>query len=192
MKTFIAFTLIADKFQINMFEIDKRLQILKNGLNERSPAVKRTVQTKLLPNWVKAFDGNLVALLYALDIQSDPNLIERMLYLYFSHIYNDCDDYGITGFHKLMDQFKDQYLDEFNLITKLPLTVENAFLWRIIAKFAKDNDITITLCVNSDLNDQNMNNDSDSQQSNEVIEEKVEAIDRVLPDLPRYCSYLDM
>jgi hypothetical protein len=187
----IAFTLIAEKYQIKMFEIDKRLQILKNGLNERSPAVKRTVETKLLPNWVKTFNGDVVALLFALDIQSDPDLIERMLYLYFRFIYNDIDDNGITAFHKLMDNFKDKYLDKWNLITKVSLTVEEAFLWRIIAKFAKDNDITITLNINANVPNEEQIIVSDSQ-SNRDLEEKIDAIDTILPDLPHYCSYLEM
>ncbi len=174
-----------------MFEIDKRLQILKNGLNERSPAVKRTVETKLLPNWVKTFNGDVVALLFALDIQSDPDLIERMLYLYFRFIYKDIDDNGITTFHKLIYNFKDKYLDKWNLITKVSLTVEEAFLWRIIAKFAKDNDVTITLNINTNVSNEEQMVVSDSQ-SNRDLEEKIDAIDTILPDLPHYCSYLEM
>ncbi|CAG2166755.1 unnamed protein product [Oppiella nova] len=104
-----AFTLIADKFDIKNFGIDKRLEILKNGLNERHIAVKKVVEIKLLPNWVKSYNGDFVALLYALDIQSDPLLVERMLYLYFDHIRKDVNQStGRTGFHKFLDDFRDR------------------------------------------------------------------------------------
>ncbi|XP_054157960.1 condensin complex subunit 3-like [Oppia nitens] len=186
-----AFILIAEKFDIRNIGIDKRLEILKNGLNERHAAVKKVIEIKLLPNWVKTYNGDFTALLYALDIQTDPQLIERMFYLYFDFINKDVDEStGKTGFHKFIDDFRNRFLADFNLLTKEDLTVENSFLWHIIAKYCKDNEISVTLTINNErLMTDNEETDSQPIESNE---ETVDALDLIIPDLPHYCRYLSI
>ncbi|CAG2120345.1 unnamed protein product, partial [Medioppia subpectinata] len=188
-----AFTLIADKFDIKNYGIDKRLQILKNGMNERHAAVRKVVETKLLPNWVKSYNGDFVALLYALDIQSDPKLIERMLFLYFDYIGKDVNELnGKTGFHTFLDDFKNRFLEKFNLLTKEDLTAENAFLWRIVAKYCKDKDITVTFILNNDNTDTNAEEMSDGSQPADTHPEEIDGIDLIVPDLPHYCHYINV
>ena len=184
-----AFILIADKFEIKNFGIDDRLQILRNGMNERHPAVKKVVELKLIPNWIKSSNGDVVTFLYLLDIQSDPELVERILYLYFNHLKNISeDDSDNTGFHKFLDAFRDKFLSEHNFLTKVDLNVENAFLWFIVAKFCRDNDITVTVPVSA-TGDQEMA-DTDSQSNGQRNTETVDAIDLIVPDLPHYCHYI--
>jgi hypothetical protein len=147
------------------------------------------VEIKLLPNWVKSYNGDFVALLYALDIQSDPLLVERMLYLYFDHIGKDVNQStGRTGFHKFLDDFRDRFLETFNVLTKEDLTAENAFLWRIVAKYCKEKEITVTLVVNNDNEDSEEMSDSQPN----THEETVDAIDLIVPDLPHYCHYINV
>ncbi|CAG2182594.1 unnamed protein product, partial [Oppiella nova] len=68
------------------------------------------------------------------------------------------------------------------------LTAENAFLWRIVAKYCKEKEITVTLVVNNDnKGDEEM---SDSQPN--THEETVDAIDLIVPDLPHYCHYINV
>ena len=189
-----AFAIIAEKFDVKNFGIEKRLEILRNGLNERQTGVKKVVETKLIPNWIKSYGGDFVQLLYGLDIQSDPLLIERMLYLYFDHINKDLDKSSDrTGFHQFLEDFRQRFLEHFNLLTKEELTVENAFLWRIVAKYCKEKDITTTVAVSesTDLADEQMT-DTDSQPIVQKIVETVDAIDTIVPDLPHYCRYLSV
>lgn len=157
-------------------------------MNERLPAVKKVVQIKLLPNWIKSYNGDIVQLLYGLDIQSDPDLIERTLYSYFDHLRSTSDDNSEdTGFHKYLSEFKNRFLSDNNFLTKEELTVENAFLWRIVAKYCKDQEICLRIASN--VTEEPMA-DSDSQQTEQRNFETVDAIDTVVPDLPHYCNYI--
>ena len=157
-------------------------------MNERHPAVKKVVEIKLIPNWIKSYSDDIVQLLFGLDIQSDPVLIERTLYLYFDHLNGITkDDSEDTGFHKFLDYFKNRFLSTNNFLTKEELTVENSFLWRIVAKYGKEREISLKIVTN--IAEEQML-DSDSQPTEQQNVETVDAIDTVVPDLPHYCNYV--
>ncbi|XP_054156320.1 condensin complex subunit 3-like [Oppia nitens] len=139
-----AYNQIASKLQMKCFTIEQRLTILKNGLKDRSPAVRKVVESVLIPSWVKSCDNNLVQLLIALDIQTDIELIEKMLIIYFKHLLSeklgDDDNKPKTSFHQLVEEFCAQNLTKERLFS-VSLNVENIFLWRFLCEFCQSNKI---------------------------------------------------
>ena len=126
-----------------------------------------------------------------MDLQSDPELIERMLFLYFDHLNEDSDDSSEkTAFHKYLEDFRNRFLEDFNLLTKEEMSVENAFLWRIVAKYCKERNITIVVVTDTPTipNEEIVNPGSQPVQQKTV--ETVDAIDTIVPDLPHYCRFL--
>lgn len=150
----------------------------------------------MIPSWVKAFDGQLVDLLISLDIQSDPELVSKMLFSYFKFSLNDELQDGKNAFFKLIDDFRDKYLDEKRLVTKVALTSEMAFLWRALAQFCKENEITIKIPVNiNQITDEQMVGENVQvgecdAQSHETQEEEIEILEMIIPDLPYFCAYI--
>ncbi len=189
-----AFIQIADKLQMKCFTIEQRLTILKNGLKDRSPAVRKVVETLLIPSWVKSCNNDLVQLLIALDIQTDLKLIEQMLDVYFKQLNreNISKDSSKTKFQALVDEFRDKYLDN-SRIFKVPLNVENVFLWRHICEFCKHNQLenqTIETTEQQIVEEQEVLENENLDTTKETFTSNVDLVDLLVPDVPYYCDYL--
>lgn len=132
-----AYHKIAERISIKTLSIDQKLSLLRNGLNDRSPSVKKTVERILVVNWLKACKESVVNLLSLLDIESDPKTIDQLLHLIFRSYMAQTQD-NQTKLHLFVKQFEFMFLDKRKLLMKQPLTVENAFLWRSLSYFLKE------------------------------------------------------
>jgi len=83
-----AYSVVAKKFLIQHLSISKRIQILKDGLNDSSPSVKDACIT-LLMSWLSSFDGNLLELVERLDVEGSPEVTQMALELVFKVIGSD-------------------------------------------------------------------------------------------------------
>ncbi|CAK9252582.1 unnamed protein product [Sphagnum jensenii] len=135
-----AFVKLAEQVDVRIFSIEQRLNLLKIGLNDRNPSVRKVVETKLIDAWLKSYENNLIDLLVDLDIQSDVVTVEKMVLTIFHQFLDNELPNNSTSFHKYVEAFCEAMLDERKLMTKRPLTVEGAFLWRCVIKFLKDNE----------------------------------------------------
>lgn len=176
---------------MKLFSIDDRLIILRNGLSERSAAVKKTVETRLLPAWLKQCDGDFVTLLRALDIQSDIELSEKLLDSYFTQMSQKVTE-EVSDLQKFADNFSEQYLNELKMFNKVPITVEHCFLWRCLAEFCKKNNITTRVRVEKDTQPLNERTDIEIEAADSGTSEfeEYDLFDLIVPDLMHFSSYV--
>ena len=137
-----AFHKIAERVLVKQLTIEQRLLLIKEGLNDRSVAVKRVVEKELIMNWFKSCNNDLVKFLMLLDIQSDPKTIDKLLNILF-HSFLASKSESRTKLHDYVDSFTGALLDNRKLLLKQPLTVENCFIWRALAYFLKENETRI-------------------------------------------------
>ena len=137
-----AFHKIAERVLVKQLTIEQRLLLIKEGLNDRSVAVKRVVEKELIMNWFKSCNNDLVKFLMLLDIQSDPKTIDKLLNILF-HSFLASKSESRTKLHDYVDSFAGALLDNRKLLLKQPLTVENCFIWRALAYFLKENETKI-------------------------------------------------
>ncbi|RWS01908.1 condensin complex subunit 3-like protein [Dinothrombium tinctorium] len=164
-----AFLKIAQRIHVKSFTIEQRLNLLKNGLNDRSKHVRKVVETKLVDSWLQAYNNDIIELLTSLDIQSDPPTIEKLLDVIFMQKLQQVTKDLRSALHVYVEEFKEQMLDSRKLLTKSPLTVERSFLWKCLVTFCKNNEDLIAEKTKT----------TSEEEDNDVIEE----IDEMLADI---------
>ena len=99
--------------------------------------MKKSVERVLVVSWLKACKESVIELLGMLDIESDPKTIDQLLHLIFRSYMSQTQG-DQTKLHLFVKQFEFMFLNPQKLLMKKPLTVENAFLWRSLAYFLKE------------------------------------------------------
>jgi len=135
-----AYIKLAETVSVKSLNIDQRLALLKDGLNDRNEYVRKVVESRLLPVWLKAFDDDIIQFLIALDIQSDPETFLKAMQVIFAQYLNQNDNKYGTKLHHFVNDFKEKHFDEKKIITKDHLSVEKTFLWRTLNCFIIEND----------------------------------------------------
>lgn len=74
-----AFLILSEKCSILNLSIKQRLQLLQSGLKDRSPVVKEACVGGLLRSWCMEVEGDFLALLNRLDVESSPETAELTL-----------------------------------------------------------------------------------------------------------------
>lgn len=75
----LAYRILAEKVNIKSFSIAQRMQLLSNGLNDRSESIKDLCAREFLGGWLKSFDRDVVKLLKCLDVEGCTEVAELAL-----------------------------------------------------------------------------------------------------------------
>ncbi|KAM5194839.1 condensin complex subunit 3 [Mantella aurantiaca] len=121
----LAYEVLADKVHIRALTIAQRVNLLQQGLNDRSEAVKGVMQKKLLQSWLKYTEGNILELLHRLDVENSPEVAVSALNAMFS----------LSPLNELVEKCKN--IDERKLIPLDTLTPENILYWKALCEFVK-------------------------------------------------------
>ncbi|XP_053113435.1 condensin complex subunit 3 isoform X2 [Hemicordylus capensis] len=124
----LAYQVLAKKVHMKALTIAQRVNILQQGLNDRSETVKEVVQKQLLQAWLGLAEGNVLELLHRLDVESCPEVGIPALNALFSLF--PIDDL-IKKFSELSE------LDNRKVIPIEKLTAENALLWKALCEYLK-------------------------------------------------------
>ncbi|UXI18512.1 DEP domain-containing protein 1A [Sarcoptes scabiei] len=188
-----AYLKIAENCGINNFAYNDRLRLLKNGLFDTDQSLREIVLKKMIPNWIAHLDNNLVSFLGYLDIKFCLDFSITLLDDYFASLQNNIIRFDITSLHQLVFEFKEQYLDEYKLLTRTNLTEENSFLWSRLCLYCNDKNLTYYKKndenKNKTLEQQLEENDQEENRPNEPI--LMDLLDEILPDVPTFCDFVD-
>ena len=113
-----AFLALSEKCSIKYFTIKQRLQLLQSGLNDRCPAVKEACVRGLLRSWCMECEGDFLALLYRLDVESSPDISELALKALFDQL---TDEELLTTMEGAMLPVNDEVRVAVLLASSLPL-----------------------------------------------------------------------
>ncbi|XP_031571204.1 condensin complex subunit 3-like [Actinia tenebrosa] len=72
----VAYRIIGEKVKIQSLSIALRVQLLQDGLNDRSSVIQEVCIKCILQGWLKSLDGNVVSLLKCLDIENSVDTAE--------------------------------------------------------------------------------------------------------------------
>lgn len=75
----LAYRVLAEKVNIKSLTIAQRVQLLSNGLHDRSESIKEVCTKELLNGWLKSFDNDVVRLLKCLDVEGCTEVAELAL-----------------------------------------------------------------------------------------------------------------
>ncbi|BFZ07082.1 hypothetical protein BsWGS_10121 [Bradybaena similaris] len=117
------FTVIAEKIPLKALSFEQRIQLLQDGLSDRSEIVQAACSNKLLQTWLCACEGNVLDLLARLDVESSVKICEKALHILFKN----------SGILDLVQKF--DMINERALIDETNLTCESAFYWRNLVQF---------------------------------------------------------
>ncbi|XP_038070751.1 condensin complex subunit 3-like isoform X1 [Patiria miniata] len=120
-----AFLVLAEKVHIKALTIAQRVQLLQDGLTDRSDTVKDACSGKLLQAWLRIFDGNVLDLLACLDVENSCKTAELALDVVLRKAQSQ----------ELVDNF--DLLDETYVIPADKLTCESALYWQCLCSFLK-------------------------------------------------------
>ncbi|XP_022086528.1 condensin complex subunit 3-like isoform X2 [Acanthaster planci] len=120
-----AFQVLAEKVHIKALTIAQRVQLLQDGLTDRSDMVRDTCSGKLLQAWLRIFDGNVLELLGCLDVENSCKTAELALDFVL----------GKAQPQDLVDNF--DLLDKTYVIPVDKLTCESALYWQCLCSFLK-------------------------------------------------------
>ncbi|NXX88673.1 CND3 protein, partial [Centropus bengalensis] len=124
----ILFKVLAEKVHMRALSIAQRVQLLHQGLNDRSDAVKEVMKKKLLQAWLQLSNGDILELLHRLDVENCPEVAKPILVAMFS----------LSPLHDLVQSVK--ILDNRKLIPLEDLTAENVLYWRCLCEYLKSKD----------------------------------------------------
>ena len=65
----LAYRVLAKKVNIKSLTIAQRMQLLSNGLHDRSESIRDVCAKELLNGWLESFDKDVVRLLNCLDVE---------------------------------------------------------------------------------------------------------------------------
>ncbi|NWS70114.1 CND3 protein, partial [Crotophaga sulcirostris] len=121
----MAYEVLAEKVHMKALSIAQRVQLLQQGLNDRSDAVKEVMKKKLLQAWLQLSEGDILQLLHRLDVENCPEVAKPVLNAMFS----------LSSLHDLVQNCKN--LDGRKLIPLEDLTAENVLYWRCLCEYLK-------------------------------------------------------
>ncbi|KAJ7392425.1 hypothetical protein OS493_012088 [Desmophyllum pertusum] len=127
----LAYRILAEKVNIKSFTIAQRVELLSNGLHDRSESIKDVCAKELLGGWLKGFDRDFVELLKCLDVEGCTEVAELALKTV------------LKGFPKedlqvFTESLKKGQEDEGPVrISYKSLDPETAFYWRCLGEHLK-------------------------------------------------------
>lgn len=120
-----AYLVLAQKVHIRSLQINQRVRLLMEGLNDRSDVVKVAVQKNLLNSWLRFVNGSILELLTCLDVEASTTVAEIALDAIFSDMPASA----------LVQKF--DLLDDNKLIPTDKLKPESVLYWKTLAKHLK-------------------------------------------------------
>lgn len=121
----LAYQVLAEKVHMRAMSIAQRVQLLQQGLNDRSDAVRQAVQKHLLQGWLRFTEGNILELLHRLDVENSSEVAVSVLNSLFS----------VTPLNELVGICKND--DGRKLIPVETLTPELALYWCTLCEYLK-------------------------------------------------------
>ncbi|KAL5022801.1 hypothetical protein ScPMuIL_001956 [Solemya velum] len=118
-----AYLVLGEKVHIKAMSIAFRVQLLQDGLSDRSEIVKAACSNKLLQTWLRTFGGNVLELLKCLDVENSTETCEITLQNLFE----------ATSVDQLVENF--DLLDENLLVPFDKLTCESSMYWQQVCKY---------------------------------------------------------
>ena len=83
-----AFSVLSEKCFVQNFSIKQRIQLLSDGIRDRSERVKEACVFGLLRSWCHTLDGDFLNLLRRLDVESSSDIAELALKSLFNQVIN--------------------------------------------------------------------------------------------------------
>ncbi|XP_053406509.1 condensin complex subunit 3-like [Mercenaria mercenaria] len=118
-----AYEVLAEKIHIKALSIASRLQLINEGLKDRSEMVRQACSSKLLQAWMRTVGGNIIDLLKSLDVEDSTDICSRVLETLFKAM----------SLKDMMASFN--ILDEKLLVPLDALNSESALYWQAVCKF---------------------------------------------------------
>ncbi|KAH9488622.1 hypothetical protein Btru_061301 [Bulinus truncatus] len=103
----IAFQLIAEHIPVKALTIEQRVQLLQNGLTDRSGYLKAACPKLLLQSWLCTCAGNVPDLLELLGVQISVTLCEKVVHILFKSS-------SILDLIQKFDILNDNFADELS------------------------------------------------------------------------------
>ena len=94
------FLILSEKCTIRQLKIKQRLQLLRDGLQDRNDSVKEACMRGLLRNWCLTLDGDIYDLLRRLDLESSSDICEIVVMSIFEDLP---DEELIKSFENLLN-----------------------------------------------------------------------------------------
>ncbi|XP_055916686.1 condensin complex subunit 3 isoform X2 [Eupeodes corollae] len=66
-------------YPVKAYKVSQRLQLLEQGLNDRSEMVKKVVTSIMLPQWLESYNKNFILFVSALKLDASEAEVERFL-----------------------------------------------------------------------------------------------------------------
>ncbi|XP_078359066.1 condensin complex subunit 3-like [Oculina patagonica] len=127
----LAYRILADKVSIKSLTIAQRVQLLSNGLHDRSKSIQDAFAKELLSGWLKSFDKDVIKLLKCLDVEGCIEVAELAL----KTILKGLPKEDLPGY---VDTLKKGQEEEGPVrISYEALDVETAFYWRCLGEHFK-------------------------------------------------------
>ncbi|EDV20086.1 uncharacterized protein TRIADDRAFT_32599, partial [Trichoplax adhaerens] len=82
----VAYQVLAERVGIKSLTINQRLDLLENGLKDRSKGIQLICKGKLLTNWLVSLGSNVLVLLQHLDVENATKTIQSVLNMLFMDI----------------------------------------------------------------------------------------------------------
>eukprot|EP01114_Cavostelium_apophysatum_P015640 TRINITY_DN4306_c0_g1_i1.p1 TRINITY_DN4306_c0_g1~~TRINITY_DN4306_c0_g1_i1.p1 ORF type:complete len:1452 (-),score=526.24 TRINITY_DN4306_c0_g1_i1:463-4818(-) len=108
------FQVVSNKLPVEKLTIAQRINLLKDGLNDRSEAVRTACSKMICDHWLKQRENNPIKLMELLDVQENEDTVEMCLRYTMQNVTN-------LGLHEFVDPKK--------------LTPEMAIYWRVYCSY---------------------------------------------------------
>ncbi|XP_063231236.1 condensin complex subunit 3 [Bacillus rossius redtenbacheri] len=108
--------------KLRAFSIKQRVQLLSDGLKDRSETVRNFVSHQFLPTWLTCMEGKYLDFLHALYLENSVDLGELVLKTLFQHEH----------LRDALDTLK--AIQKDRLVPVEGLTLESALFWRCLAE----------------------------------------------------------
>ncbi|XP_052249367.1 condensin complex subunit 3-like isoform X1 [Dreissena polymorpha] len=118
-----AYVVISEKIHIKALSIALRLQIVHDGLKDRSEIVKQACAGKLLQAWMRTFNGSYLDLLKSLDVEDSTEICTMVLKTLFE----------ASSVTDILERF--DILNESLLVPENRLTSESALFWQVVCDY---------------------------------------------------------
>jgi len=127
----LAYRVLAEKVNIKSLTIAQRVQLLSNGLHDRSESIKDVCAKELLNGWLKSFDNDVVRLLKCLDVEGCTEIAELALKTVLAGLPKEDLKFYI-------DSLKKEQGEQGPVrVSYETLDAETAFYWRCLGEHFK-------------------------------------------------------